>query len=154
MDSVWAFLHLFFGFSFVGSLVVADWNGRAARAAQDWGLRAALLEIVARSSRVAGLGSLLLLGVFGNLWSGALGYRMATDSWLHWVNGVWLFAVLLMALVAVPQANRLLRAARAGARGEPANDYQQALGRWRLAQVGLSIAYLALLALMVFRWRT
>ena len=33
---LWKLLHLFFAFSFVGSLVVAEWNGRAARATHDW----------------------------------------------------------------------------------------------------------------------
>jgi uncharacterized membrane protein len=153
MDRVFAFLHLFFAFSFVGSLVVADWNSRAARATTDWTQRAAFLDIVARSSSLAGFGSLVLLGLFGNLWSDSLGYRMA-DSWLQWVNGLWLVAVALMLFAAMPSVKRLARAAReAAAEPRAAEEYPQALRRWRLANAGLSVLYLALLLLMVLRWR-
>ena len=50
---IWKLLHLFFSFSFVGTLMVADWNGRAARATSDWGQRALLLDICRISSGVA-----------------------------------------------------------------------------------------------------
>src|SRR2546422_7458071 len=78
LAQLWKLLHFFFAFSFVGSLVVAEWNGRAARVTQDWGQRALLFHIVHLSSRVAGLGSLVLAGVFGNLASLRLGYSMAS----------------------------------------------------------------------------
>ena len=46
MDRLWEFLHLFFTFGFDGTLVVAEWNGRAARATTDWSQRALLYRIV------------------------------------------------------------------------------------------------------------
>jgi hypothetical protein len=46
MDRVWEFLHLFFAFSFDGTLVVAEWNGRAARATTDWSQRALVLMVL------------------------------------------------------------------------------------------------------------
>ena len=79
---LWKLLHLFFAFSFVGSLVVAEWNGRAARATHDWNQRAILFQIVHLSSRLAGMGGLFMLGVFGNLTSIGLGYTMRHDAWL------------------------------------------------------------------------
>lgn len=52
LDRVWAFPHRFFTFFFVGTAVPAEWNARAARAA--------LLDVVARSSPAVGFGSLPL----------------------------------------------------------------------------------------------
>lgn len=154
MVPIWTLLHLFFSFSFVGTLVVADWNSRAARRTDDWSQRALLFGIVQMSSRVAGLGSLLLLGVFGNLLSVNLGYRMAGDPWMRWVNGLWLAAVLLMLLVQLPGLARLTATARTAAAGGSGAGYDDALRRWRLGNVGLSLLYLALLTLMVFRARS
>ena len=151
---LWKLLHLFFAFSYVGSLVVGEWNGRAARVAKDWGQRALLLKIVQLSSRVAGLGSLLLLGVFGNLTSVSLGYSMARDRWLMWVNGLWLLTVLDMAVLSLPNAGRLARISAAAAGGAPAEGFDLALSRWRLGNVVQSVLYLASLALMVFHWRS
>jgi len=150
----WKLLHFFFAFSFVGSLVVAEWNGRAARVAQDWGQRALLFQIVHLSSRVAGLGSLILAGVFGNLASVRLGYSMTSGTWLRWVNGLWLAAVFVMALVLLPNVGKLAATSRMAAAGGSAEGYEPALARWRFANVVLSLLYLALLALMVFRWRS
>jgi hypothetical protein len=154
LAQLWKLLHFFFAFSFVGSLVVAEWNGRAARATQDWGQRALLFHIVHLSSRVAGLGSLILTGVFGNLASLRLGYSMASDTWMRWVNGLWLAAVVLMALVVLPSAGRLATTARLAAGGGSAEGFERALARWRFGNVLQSLLYLALLALMVFRWRS
>ena len=151
MTPIWKLLHLFFSFSFVGTLVVADWNSRAARRTADWSQRALLFGIVQMSSRVAGLGSLLLLGVLGNLQSVKLGLRMADDPWVRWVNGLWLAALLLMLLLTLPSLARLTAAAQAAAGGGSAAGYDEALRRWRLANVALSLLYLALLVLMVFR---
>ena len=153
LDRVWTLLHLFFAFGFVGTLVVADWNSRAARATQDWGRRAALWEIVGKASRVAGFGSLLLLGVFGNLLSAAAGYRMAIDTWPRWVNGLWLVAVLLYLVLILPSLRRVETSARAAADGGDPAGYEGALSRWRLGNAALSLVYLALLVLMVFHWR-
>jgi hypothetical protein len=151
---LWKLLHLFFAFSFVGSLVVAEWNGRAARMSRDWSQRALLFEIVRLSSRVAGFGALFLTGVFGNLVSVTAGYKMSADRWLWWVNGLWILAMLVMALVLLPNAGRLSTIARTAARGGPAEGYESALARWRAGNVLQSVLYLALLALMVFRWRS
>ena len=154
MERAWTLLHLFFAFSFVGTLVVADWNSRAARATEDWGRRAALFDIIARSSRIAGFGSLLMLGVFGNLLSARLDYRMAADAWLRWTNGLWLAAVLTMLTVCLPGASRLVSLARAAAEGSAAEGYPASLARWRMGNAVLSVLYMALLALMVFRWKS
>jgi hypothetical protein len=80
MDRVWEFLHLFFfAFSFVGTLVVAEWNGRAARATTDWSQRAFLYRIVFLPTRTAGLGSLVLLGLLGRGLAVSRGWRMGAD---------------------------------------------------------------------------
>ncbi len=153
MDKIWGFLHLFFAFSFVGSLVVAEWNGRAARATSDWAQRALLFRIVMLSSRVAGVGGLVLLGIFGNLWSLPAGYRMATDLWPRLVNGLWLVTVVLMTFVVLPAASRLNRIAESGAAGGPTDGWDATLKRWRLGNLLLSLLYLGLLVLMVSHWR-
>jgi Na+/melibiose symporter-like transporter len=153
LDRVYAFLHLFTAFGFVGSLVVAEWNGRAARMTSDWGQRAALFEVVARSARMGGLVMLLLLGVFGNLSAVTRDYRMSTDSWLRWANGVWLAEVLILAMVCIPAATRLATLARSASAGGGAEAWDATLKRWRLANLLASLLYLFLLALMVFRWR-
>jgi hypothetical protein len=154
LAGVWKFLHLFFAFSFVGSLVLADWNGRAVRATRDWAQRLLLLEILYLSSRAAGMGSLVLLGVFGNVESMSLGYRMATDGWLRWVNGLWLVAVVAMGFLNLPALSRMRQQARAAADGGAAPEFDRWMRRWRLGNMALSMLYLALLALMVFRWRS
>jgi hypothetical protein len=153
-DRLWKFLHLFFAFSYVGSLVVVEWNGRAARATQDWSQRAVLFQIIQFSTRVAGFGALLMLGVFGNLVAVRLGYSMRADVWLRWVNGLWLAAVAAMLLLSLPSSARLAGAARAAASGGSAEGYEKALARWRFGNVLQSVLYLALLALMVFHWHS
>jgi hypothetical protein len=151
--NVWRFLHFFFAFAFVGTLVVAEWNGRAAGATDDWGQRAVLFRVIHLSTRVAGLGALVLLGVFGHLNAAALGYSMAASPWLWWVTGLWLAAVAMMALVVLPAATRLAATASTAARGGQAVGFDATLIRWRRGNVAMSLLYLALLALMVFRWR-
>lgn len=151
------FLHLFFAFMYVGALIVVEWNGRSARGAGTWRERALLFRILFASTTVAGLGGLLLLGIVGNVLSVALGYRMADDAWIRWVNGLWVIATVLMAAVNVPGAGSLARMATKmseAAEGTPPPDaWTRTLTRWRLANVAQSILYLALLVLMVFRWR-
>jgi hypothetical protein len=153
LDNVWRLLHYFFAFAFVGTLVVAEWNGRAARATQDWGERALLFRVIHLSSRVAGLGGLVMLGVFGHLHAVALGYKMSASPWLWSVTGLWLAAIVVMAAVVLPAVGRLADAAGAAAGGGAATGYDAALGRWRLGNVLMTLLYLTLLALMVFRWR-
>lgn len=145
--------HLFFSFSFVGSVMVSEWNGRAARTSQDWTTRAAQFAIVRRSSRV-GFGSLVLSGVFGNLSAVRRGYQMSGDVWLMWVNGLWIVAVAVMIGLVMPHLSRLAAISARAARGEPADGYAPALARWRFGNVLVSLLYLALLVLMVFRWRS
>lgn len=154
MTGFWQFLHLFFAFSFVGSLVVADWNGRAARASKDWNQRALLFQIVHLSGRVAGFGGLVLLGVFGNLLSVGKGYSMGADVWMRWVNGIWLVMLVVMALLTLPNAARLASASRLAAGGGEPGGYAQSLARWRIGNVLLSVLYVVMLALMVFHWRS
>lgn len=154
MTGIWQFLHLFFAFSFVGSLVVADWNGRAARTTNDWGQRSLLFQIVQLSSRVAGFGGLVMLGVFGNLLSIGRGYSMGDDTWMRWINGLWLVMLLVMALLTLPSLGRLAAASRLAAGGGEPDGYAQALVRWRIGNILLSVLYVSMLALMVFRWRS
>lgn len=150
LERLWTLLHLFFAFGFVGTLVLADWNSRAARATDDWTRRALLFDIVGRASRMAGAGTLLLTGVAGNLLAVQLGYRMSTDVWLRWVNGLWLAAVAVQLAICLPAVRRIEGIARsADAAGWPA-----ALKRWRVGNALLSALYLALLALMVFHWHS
>ena len=147
LPRLWILLHLFFAFSFVGSIVVSEWTGRAARATEDWGQRALLFGIANRAGRMAGLVPLLLVGVFGNLAAMAMGRRMAQDVWLRWANGLWLAAALVMLAVTLPAAARLAKLAGSdGAR----EDYAPTLAKWRLGNAALGALYLALLVLMVW----
>lgn len=151
---LWRLVHLFFAFSFVGSLVVAEWNGRAARATSDWGQRAALFRVAFLASRAYGFASLVLLGVFGNLASLGLGFSMRSDTWMRWVNGLWIVTVAVMVLLVLPAAGRLAAASRAAAAGGTPEGYDSALARWRFGNVLLSVLYLAFLVLMVYAWRS
>ena len=150
---VWRLLHLFFAFAFVSTLVLAQWNGRAASATGDWGQRAVLFRVIHLSTRGMGLGTLVLLGVFGHVTATALGYRMSTDPWLIWVTAIWLAALAVLAFLVRPAAARLAALASAAAAGGEAAGYDDALRRWRLGNVAMSVIYLGLLVLMVFRWR-
>lgn len=154
LASIWRLLHHFFAFAFVGSLVVAEWNGRAVRLTTDWGQRAILFQIIHRSTRTAGLGTLVLLGVFGHLNAVALGYRMGADTWLRWVTGLWMVAIAVMAFVVLPAAARLAAVAGSAAAGGDPAGYDAARGRWRVGNLAMSLLYLATLVLMVFRWRS
>ena len=151
LETLWRFLHHFFSFAFVGTLVVGEWNGRASRATSDWGQRALLFQIIHLSTRVAGLGSLVLLGVFGHLLAVATGHRMAADAWLRWVTGLWMAAVAVMAFVVLPAAARLAAITRTAAAGAEPTGYDPVRRRWRLANVAMTLLYLTLLSLMVFR---
>jgi hypothetical protein len=150
---VWLMLHLYFAFTFVGSLVVAEWVGGIARRTPEWRDRALLFEIVRRSSLWAGLLPLLLLGVLGNVVATGTGLRMATDPWLRTVNGAWLVTVIVLAAVALPNAGRLARLSRAAASGGASEGYDQALRGWRFANLALTLLYVVQLALMVSQAR-
>ena len=147
---IWMLLHLFFAFSYVGTLIVAEWNGRAARATTDWSQRALLFQIVFLSARVAGIGSLVLLGVFGNIVAPKLGHSMAHDPWMRIVNTIWIASVLTVLFFTLPNAGRLTRIARDAAAGGDSSGYGASLTRWRIGNVLQSVLYLALLVLMVF----
>jgi hypothetical protein len=154
LTGLWQLLHLFFAFSFVGSLVVAEWNGRAARMSQDWHQRALLFGIVQLSGRIAGFGGLVMVGIFGNLAAIRVGYRFSTDVWMRWVNALWLVAVVVMFMMVLPNARRLAEISREAARGGASDGFKTALARWRFGNMLLSLFYLSLLALMVFHWRS
>jgi len=147
-------LHLLFAFYFVGSLIVAEWNGRAARLTRDWGQRAALYNTIYVSTTIVGLGSLILLGVVGNVLAVMLGYRMGADSWLQWVNGLWLVTLLVFGLVNLPGAARLARLAIQAAEGKSADGFDPLVARWRIGNMVVTGLFLALLVLMVFHWRS
>jgi len=148
------FLHLFFAFSYVASLVIGEWNGRAARATDDWKQRAILYQIIWLSCRVAGFGSLFLSGVFGNLAAILLGYSMAHSPWFQWVNGLWLAALAGMILLTVPNASHLAKQSLVGAAGGTPQGFERALARWRIGNVVQSLLYLTLLAFMVWHWKS
>jgi hypothetical protein len=152
-ERVWTLLHLFFAFGFVGTLVLADWNSRAARATADWGRRALLFEIVGRAARLAGAGTLILTGLVGNLLATRVGYRMSSDAWLRWANGLWLAAVLAQFAICLPAVRRIEEIARSAAGGGDGAGWDSSLKRWRLGNALLSVLYLGLLGFMVFRWR-
>lgn len=151
------FFHLLFAFLYVSSLALADWNAAAARRAGTWRERATLFRTTFNATTVTGLGGLLMLGILGNVLSVALGYRMGADAWMQWVNGLWVLATVLMAAVNVPTAGALARMATKmseAAEGTPQPDrWAGALTRWRLARTAQNVLFLALLVLMVFRWR-
>lgn len=153
LDLVWRFLHLFFAFSYVGLLMLSERNGRALLATSDWGQRALLLQVIQLSTRIAGIGGFVLLGIFGNLLAMKSGYRMATDRWFAIANGLWLLNLVVLMFFTAPHVSRLARIATDAARGGPDEGWTLALGRWRFGNVMLSLLYLAFLALMVFRWR-
>ena len=153
LERLWTLLHLFFAFGFVGTLVLADWNSRAARATTEWAKRGVLFDIVGRASRLAGAGSLVLTGVAGNLLAVQLGYRMSLDPWLRWVNGLWLAALIVEFAICLPGVRRIEEIARSAAGGGDGAGWDSALRRWRLGNGLLSVLYLALLGFMVFRWR-
>jgi hypothetical protein len=80
-------------------------------------------------------------------------YRMATDTWMRWTNGLWLAALLTLVVVCLPTLRRIEALCRAGSEGGSSAGYPAVLGRWRAGNTLLSVLYLALLVLMVFRWR-
>jgi len=147
---LWRFLHLLFAFSFVGTLTLAEWNGRAARATDDWNRRAALWAVVRTTTQVLGLGALVLLGLLGNLLAVGLGLPMG-GPWMRVVNGLWVAGILFHLFVALPASGRLVSACEGGAAGNPPASYAAALARWRTANVLMSIFYVVMLALMVLR---
>jgi hypothetical protein len=151
---LWQWLHLLFAISWVGGLMVAEWNGRAARATQSWSERATMFQIVHLSTRGAAAGSLFLAGILGQASATTLGFSMAHDRWMWWVTGLWVLALAGMLLMNVPLSARLTSIARLGAGGAPTTGWESTLARWRFANVIQSLLYLALLALMVLRWRS
>ena len=151
MQRAWLLLHLFFSFSYVGSLTVVEWAGRAARNTEDWAQRAMLYDIIRLATRLAGLGSLVALAVFGNLLAVVMGMRFAADNWLRWVNALWIVSFVAMAALSLPGATRLAIVAHIAAAGGGSGGFDRALRRWRLGNVVQSVLYLALLVLMVLR---
>lgn len=151
------FFHLLFAFLYVSSLALADWNAGAARRAGTWRERATLFRTTFNATTVTGLGGLLLLGIIGNVLSVALGYHMGADAWMKWVNGLWVLAVVLMAALSVPTAGALARMSTKmseATEGTPAPDaWAGAVARWRIARMAQNLLFLALLVLMVLRWR-
>jgi len=148
------FLHLFFAFSYVGSMVVAEWNGRAARATDDWGQRAVLYENIWLSSRAIGFASLIMVGIFGNLGAHRLGYSMASDRWFQAVNGLWLLSVAGMLVLTLPHAGKLAKLSKLAAGGGEATGFASASARWRFGNVVQSLLYLTMLVLMVWHWKS
>ncbi len=148
---LWRFLHLLFAFSFVGAITIAEWNGRAARATQDWSRRAALWAVVRSTTQMLGLGSLVVLGIFGNML--AVGMRLPmSGAWTRIANALWLAGILLYVLLALPAAKRLVAACEASvATSEAGRMYDGALRRWRASGMMLGLFYLLMLALMVLR---
>ena len=151
---VWKFLHVLLSMSFAASVIGAHLNAMLLRRTTDWNRRVALLEANHRNTLVFGLGSLLLLGVLGNLSAIALGYRMSSDTWLRAVNGLWLVTLALQLALEIPAAARALAEARRGADAGAAPDYPRALARWRMSNGVLLLVLVAFVGLMVFRWKS
>ena len=123
----------------------------------DWGTRALLFRMMFVSTLTAGLGGLILSGVFGNMLAVFAGYNLAKTPWLHAANGLWVLAGLIIGLVSIPGAARLARIARemaaaAEPQRDPLREYSRVLTRWRLGNVAQSVLYVLLLLVMVFRW--
>ena len=154
LAGVWKFLHLLLSVTFAASVIGAHWNGILIRRSTDWNRRVALLESNHRSVLLLGLSSLLLLGVIGNLSAMSIGYRMATDTWMRWANGLWLITVAMLVAVEIPAAARALAEARRGAEAGAAPAYDRALARWRMSNGVMLLLTVAFLALMVFRWKS
>ncbi len=154
MARVLEFLHLFFAFSYVGTLIIAEWNGRAARATEDWSQRSTLFQVIYLSSRVSGGGALFLTGILGHGYAVPMGWSMARDPWMWVVTVVWLAALASMYLVSVPNARALASIARTAATGGSSDGWTSALARWRFGNLVQSLLYVAMLALMVFRWKS
>lgn len=146
---VWLMLHLYFSFSFVGSLIVAEWVGGIARRAPEWRDRALLYEVLKRSTQWVGLLPLVLLGALGNVVATQSGLRMAADPWLRTVNVAWLLMLIVLAAVGLPSIRRLAALSRAAATGGASAGYESALRNWRFANLALTLLYVAMLALMV-----
>jgi hypothetical protein len=152
---IFEYLHLLFAFAYVASLFAAHWNMLAARRSASWAERAALAESNRRIMFATGLGSLLALGVLGNLLAMSLGYRMADTPTFRIVNGMWLVSLIVLAALDLPATRRLAAGARAAVGnggGEPV-DWNNQLGRWRLGN-GLQLAlFMGMLWMMVAPWR-
>jgi len=73
------------------------------------------------------------------------------SPWMMAVNGLWVVGGLVLLLACVPAARRLAAGAAAAAGGAEAPVYDSVLKVWRVGNLALSLLYLALLALMVFR---
>lgn len=151
------FFHLLFAFLYVSSLALADINSAAAQRATTWRERATLFRATFTATAATGLGGLLLLGILGNVLSVMLGYRMGADAWMQWVNGLWVLAVVLMIALSVPAAGALSRMStkmsEAAEGTAPPAAWATTLTRWRIARIAQNLLFLALLVLMVFRWR-
>lgn len=153
--SIVRFSHLLLAFVYVASLFAAHWNLLAARRTENWSERALLFEMNRRNALVFGFLPLLLIGVLGNVLAMQLGYRMATTPTFRIVNGVWLVAVLVAALLDLPATSRLAVRARAAASnggGEPV-EWKSLLGRWRLGNSLQLVLFIVLLYFMVAPWR-
>jgi hypothetical protein len=153
MPGIWKLLGLLVTVTFVSAVLSAHWNVLAARRTNDWRRRAALLESNHRTALLLGVPSLLLLSVFANGASLALGYQVVEDGWLQWLNATWVIVLMLVALFDLATGRRLVGFARSAARGGDASGFDVALGRWRISSAMLLGSFLLFLTLMVPRWR-
>lgn len=149
--TIWKFLHLFFAFSYVGTLMLADWVGRAARGNKDWAQRALLYDIIRIASSGPGIGSLLALGILGNVLAAPMDHSHR-GSWMMTVNLLWLASVVVAFVLTRPAIAKLASISKAAGGGGASDGYDAALSRWRLGNILATVLYLALLAIMVFRW--
>jgi hypothetical protein len=151
---IWKMVHLVAAFYFVGGLVVAEWNGRAMRASPDWAVRAALADVVRNALGVGDLIALLVAGIAGNMLAVSLGYSMAGDRWLHVSNGVWVLTVVVLLALSIPATSSLAKIARRAAGAGSPDGWGSAMVRFRIGNVLLTLLWLGMLGLMVFRWRS
>ena len=149
----WKFLHLFSSFGLIACVMSAYWNVLAARRVDDWGRRFVLFEATQRASLRFGVTSGLLIGLFANLTGLALGLRLATDSWLRWIDGMWIATLVVLAIGQLPASRALVREARRAIHQGPSAAFDRAMGRWRFSNATLVLLSVGSIGLMVFRWR-
>lgn len=148
------FVHVALACTFSAGVIGSHLSVLAARRAPTWQAKAALYGITRTCAVVFGLGSLLLLGVLGNVLALSLGYRMADTPVFRLANGLWLFAVLGSLLLEAPAAAGLV----AQTRGLPSDAPEPAghaatLARWRLGNGIVLVAWAVSLWFMTQPWR-
>ena len=155
------YLHLLTAFVFVSAVFASHWNVLAARRATDWRSRAAHFELNVRIGRMFGLGSLVLLGILGNLLAMQLGYRMADTPSFRNANALWLLQLATYVAMELSAAAKLAAHSRAAANAATRGDgngadpveWRPLLGRWRIGNSTQLVLFVVQLYFMARPWR-